>query len=145
MPKTTTFQSQIQRLQKRLALLPSVAESAVLEVMDKESELLEDLNKKQLRKGLRSDNSEITPYYRNISYKGRRKPVDLKQTGAFYESITVTVTDNSVVYDATNNKTETLQAKYGVKILGLSEDNKRLFFQRMTPNINKILLNYLIS
>jgi hypothetical protein len=145
MPKITTFQSQIQRLNKRLALLPSVAESAVLEVMDKQSELLEDLNKKQLRKGLRSDDSEITPYYRNISYKGRRKPVDLKQTGAFYESITVTVTDNSVIYDATNNKTETLQAKYGIKILGLSEDNKKLFFQRMKPNINKILLNYLTS
>jgi hypothetical protein len=145
MPKTTTFQTRIQQLRKRLIQLPTVAESAVLEVMDKESDLLEDLNKKQLRAGLRSDDSEITPYYRNISYKGRRKPVDLRNTGAFYASITVTVLDNSVEYDATNSKTAELQAKYGKKILGLSEGNKKLFFQRMIPNINKILLDYLTS
>jgi hypothetical protein len=105
--------------------------------------LLEDLNKKQLRKGLRSDDTEINPYYRNIAYKGRLKPVDLRNTGAFYESITVTVLDNSLEYDATNSKTVELQTKYGTKILGLSQGNKKIFFDRMIPIINKDLLNYL--
>lgn len=145
MPKKSTFQISLQRLSKRLLQLPTVAESAVFEVIDKNSELLEDFNRKQLRKGLRSDDTEITPYYRNILYKGRLKPVDLRNTGAFYQSITVTVLDDSVEFDATNFKTTELQAKYGKKVLGLSENNKSLFFERMTPNINKILLNYLLS
>lgn len=145
MPKITTLQDNIRRLNKRLKLLPTVAESVVFAVIDKESELLEDFNKKQLRQGLRSDGSEITPYYRNILYKGRIKPVDLRNTGAFYESITVTVLDNSVEYNATDSKTEELQAKYGTKILGLSSENKRLFFKRMIPIINKDILDYLKS
>lgn len=145
MPKTTTFQTDIQRLQRRFQSLAVVAESTVFKVIDENSELLEDFNKKQLRKGLRSDDTEITPYYRNITYKGRLKPVDLRNTGAFYESITVTVQDNSVDFDATNNKTAELQTKYGEKILGLSENNKNVFFDRVKPNINKILFEYLKS
>jgi hypothetical protein len=69
--------------------------------------------------------------------------VDLRNTGAFYQSITVEVTDDTVEIDAKDSKTEKLQTKYGKLILGLTIDNKRLFLQRMTPQINERLHTWL--
>ncbi len=53
------------------------------------------------------------------------------------------VTDDTVEIDAKDSKTEKLQTKYGKLILGLTIDNKRLFLQRMTPQINERLHTWL--
>ncbi len=139
----TTFQKYLQAFGQKIKILPNVAEATVLDVIDSNSTILENLNRKQLRQGIRSDGTEIKPYYRNILYKGRLRPVDLRNTGAFYQSITVEVTDDTVEIDAKDSKTEKLQAKYGKLILGLTIDNKRLFLQRMTLQINERLYTWL--
>lgn len=141
--KTTDFQKYLRNLQKKTKLLPSVAESTVLDVIDKNSRVLEDFNRKQLRQGIRADGTEIKPYYRNILYKGRLRPVDLRRTGDFYRSIDVEVTDDTVEITATDRKTEQLQAKYGKLILGLTVDNKRLFIDRTKPEINQRIYTWL--
>jgi hypothetical protein len=139
----TTFQKYLQTFGQKIKILPNVAEATVLDVIDSNSTILENLNRKQLREGIRADGTEIKPYYRNILYKGRLRPVDLRNTGAFYQSITVEVTDDTVEIDAKDSKTEKLQTKYGKLILGLTIDNKRLFLQRMTPQINERLHTWL--
>lgn len=141
--KQTSLQIALKKLQDKLKFLPAVAESTLFVEIDKNKELIASLNRKQLRAGLRADDTEIKPYYRNLIYKGKLRPVDLKNTGAFYDSIQVTVLDDGIEIDATDSKTQELQAKYGKKILGLSVDNKRLLLYRLIPNVNANLIKWL--
>lgn len=48
---------------------------------------IEQTNRERLERGKRKDNSAVRPAYKNIKYKGRRTPVDLKLSGDFHRSI----------------------------------------------------------
>ena len=87
----------------------------------KNEDFVLQLNKDQLQRGERNDNTEITPYYRNFAYKNRFSPVDLRLTGAFYKSFKIKYTDKGFYIFATDVKTGKLLAKYGEDVLGLTE------------------------
>lgn len=91
-------------------------------IMEHENEIT-DLNTEQLNQGLRSDGTD-TGEYRNINYKGRLRPVDLYDTGAFHKSASVELYKTAFDIVFKDPKTEMLMAKYGDTIAGLTEQNK---------------------
>lgn len=103
------------------------------EVIEENRPLLEDMNALQLKEGLRSDGSDITPFYTPFTIQLKQEkgqPTDrvtLYDTGAFWEGIHAQVSGNILEFIGTDSKTAELEEKYGEKILGLSEDNKSEF------------------
>lgn len=96
-----------------------------------ETEILE-INKEQLQEGKNSDNEPVG-FYRSVGYalyKNKRNPkagygtVDLKDTGDFYRSFTLTINGNVYTISATDSKMPELVSKYSPKIFGFMEENK---------------------
>lgn len=83
-------------------------------------EFVVELNRQQLRKGIKADDTEVTPYYANIKYKGRRKPVDLYLKGDFYRSFRVVLGNDGFYIEARDYKSEMLLKKYGAEVLGIN-------------------------
>lgn len=105
------------------------------EVIEENRPLLEDMNTFQLRRGIRADGSDITPFYTPFTVqikqeKGQQSDrVTLRDTGDFWESITAKAFGNTLEFTATDPKTEELQEKYGENIIGLTAENKSYFVQ----------------
>jgi hypothetical protein len=100
-------------------------------------DLMLDENRRQLEDSLRPDGSDIMPEYGEVyaEYKGFVKP-DLRDTGAFYESLTLEHNEESVWVTSTDWKwlypipptwlphhgvDESLQERYG-EVLGVSKE-----------------------
>jgi hypothetical protein len=88
--------------------------------------------------------------YRNLSYAGRKqlinpKPgfgnVDLKLKGAFQKGIRITVGNDSVGFDSTDEKAPELKQKYGEdNIFGLNKGNASDYsLQTMGPAATKLI------
>lgn len=111
----------------------------------KQYRFLETLNREQLFKGKRADDTDIAPPYtsRTIQIKkAKSQPTDrvtLKNTGAFYSSIRANVQANSVKINATDNKMEKLQTKYKKEIIGITLSNRQLVAIRLAPDIAKYI------
>ena len=109
----------------------------------KNERLITDLNKDQLRKGLRSDNSKVGPAYAIYEYKLRYNPVDLLLHGDFYDSFYIDYDSEGFAIFATDWKTPKLTKKYGDLIFGLTENSLSLMrndlFLFMQKEIYKIL------
>lgn len=77
----------------------------------------------------------------------KRQPIDrvtLKDTGAFYESITVIATDKEVIIETSIEYAKWLVNRYGKEILGIQDVFLKDFYNRyITPEleseINKII------
>jgi len=91
------------------------------------------LQQEQMKSGLREDgkpiyNVKTGSYTYSPSYakkKGKSKPIDLYDTGAFQGDIFLHVDDaTKFVVDSADSKSGKLQENYGTKIFGLDEDNK---------------------
>ncbi len=80
--------------------------------------LLLDLATDQLDRGTDQEGSNLGTYA-NIAYKGRLRPVDLKDTGAFRRSFDLKNRGKVLSVTASDEKTDKLQDKYGDDILGL--------------------------
>ena len=107
------------------------------DMIDLELEKLEkkivQLNQSQIRRGERSDGSDIKPDYEDITVvlkekAGTQTPgepfaVNLYDTGAFYAGFQVLITNNQVIIDSSDSKSDDLQDKYGEKIFGLQKEN----------------------
>jgi len=99
----------------------------------REQEFIENLNREQLSKGKRSDGSSLPPYRKNNpsktfgnfnASKSAGEPIKLLDTGQFYKSIDVKVTDNAFLMTGDTQKAETdLAERYGNNILGLSSES----------------------
>ena len=113
------IQDSVQELITKLEKIKSYEFAKAYVIKNEESVL--ELNKDQLQRGERSDNTEIDPYYKVFSYKNRLSPVDLRLTGAFYRSFKIKYTDKGFYIYATDRKTGKLLAKYGEDVLGLTE------------------------
>lgn len=87
-------------------------------------EIISDQVTNQLNKGF-DGNGEDLGEYANYAYKNRWKPVDLKLTGAFHESIKPKTYPDYFEMTASDPKTEELTQKYGDAILNLSEEGVR--------------------
>ncbi|MBD2705515.1 hypothetical protein IC229_33195 [Spirosoma sp. BT702] len=105
----------------RLYALP--VESIATVAVERHEDEITEFNREQLDKGLDSDGRSLGSYA-SRKYKGRLRPVDLLDTGAFRGSFNVDAQTGGFVVDATDSKTQKLTAKYGKAILGVSDENK---------------------
>lgn len=95
-------------------------------------DVLVDLNTSQLMKGIRSDGTSLGNYKSKdyANFKRTLNPngvVDLKLTGAFHESFYVRKSEFPIVIDAKDKKRNELVNKYGEKLFGLTQINKKVF------------------
>jgi len=95
---------------------------AINDAVKEHNNEISDLNTEQLNKGQKADGG-TTGDYASISYKGRLRPVDLYDTGAFHKSIKANPFGKAFEMKATDEKTEMLQDRYGDDILGLTDEN----------------------
>lgn len=103
-------------LRRRLeAIQPA---KAFTESVESQETLLLDLATDELDKG-RDMNGGDLGEYANIAYKGRLRPVDLKDTGDFRRSFELDVKGGRIEVDATDVKTVKLTDRYGDDIVGL--------------------------
>lgn len=100
-------------------------EQRVLDIVQAEKQQVVDLNKSQL---LNSEDSEGAPLgtYASIAYANKKgkAEVDLKDTGAFYESIFINTEKFPILFGATDKKTGNLVERYGKDIFGLTKSNQ---------------------
>jgi len=123
----------LERLQPEYAL-----QQAILE--NKESILR--LNDKQLDKGIDAKGDDLGQY-KNFKYKGRFRPVDLKQTNEFRSEEDIVVDDRSMLFVDPNWKTDQLMNRYGEDIIGLTDDSEAEAAQLLTPSVIQKLENQL--
>lgn len=106
---------------------------------------METLNREQLFKGKRSDDTDIEPDYTPLTIKikkAKSQPTDrvtLKNTGAFYSSIKAKVQADSVKINATDSKTIKLETKYKKEIIGITLSNRKLIASRLAPDMAKYI------
>lgn len=113
------------------------------------NDLVVKLQQEQLYSGVRSDNSEITPPYTSFTEQTKIRKgqpfdrVTLKDTGAFYESINLSITKQFAEIFATDPKTNDLQEKYGENILGLTPENieilRKEFYEYLMTKLRQTL------
>lgn len=123
----------LERLQPEYAV-----QQAILE--NKESILL--LNDKQLDQGIDAKGDDLGSY-KNFKYKGRFRPIDLKQTGEFRGEEDIIVDDQSMLFVDPNVKTDQLMNRYGEDIIGLTDDNEFAAAQLLAPSVIQHLENQL--
>jgi hypothetical protein len=88
------------------------------------------LNQGQMSLGKRSDGTEITPSYSDLTImlkdeKGQEtRWVTLRDTGSFWGDMFVDVNASSYSLSSVDEKTDKLRKKYGDKIFGLSKESK---------------------
>ena len=92
--------------------------TAIDYAVSKNKEQLEDLNTLQLDTGADTEGKSLGNY-RNIAYKGRLNPVDLKDTGAFRKGLKVKSVKGVIEMDSTDTKTVKLTERYGDNIVGI--------------------------
>ena len=104
---------------------------------------ISDLNREQLNKGLTANGRDLGEY-RNFGYKGRLRPVDLRDTGAFQEKIFAVPFQDKLELIGTDEKTDKLQDKYGDDIIGLSDEaldhTKELIKEDMILDVRNAIL-----
>ena len=113
---------------------------SVLEELDG---FMADLNREQLaKKGVNSDGSDIRPEYSGVTEILKRSKsgtagitshVTLFDTGDFHKSIFAEIFPDEVIMDATDSKLFDLEAKYGDKILGLTDESIKKVREKFNP------------
>ena len=108
-------------------------------------ELIEKLNKQQLQEGLNSDSNIIGLYSNRTERinpdKKAGTPYTLEDTGEFYDSFKVTADGEGVNIDAQRRfKTKNIFEKYGIDILGLTEENHNEIIEYLIPIIQEAIL-----
>jgi hypothetical protein len=117
---------ELSRRLKTFDLLQEVQDA----VADTSSDII-TLNQGQMSLGVRSDGTEITPTYSDLTImlkdeKGQEtRWVTLHDTGAFWSDMFVDVGNNSYEVGSADAKAAKLEKKYGKKIFGLTKESKR--------------------
>jgi hypothetical protein len=119
-------------------------------IRDKMIELNTDLQLYEF--GIDSNGDEIGNYSNftvqiKQSKNQRFDHITLKDTGRFYESFTVDVTVNDIIFDAEDSQfyDVPLFEVYGVDVLGLTPENMEYIKDTILNNYLKILTNELFS
>lgn len=107
------------------------------------------LNREQMMAGVTSEEKPIVPAYSPYTRRLKRMAgqpddrVTLFSTGAFQDGMFTRVEGDSLVTGSTDSKTDSLTAKYGESIFGLTETNeaklKHMSLERITARIRSIL------
>jgi hypothetical protein len=118
------------------------------------SELIIELNtEKQLYdEGVDSLGFKIEPEYTSLTKRikrGKGQPTDrvtLKDTGKMYKTWTVKLVGNTISIDANLVKDGfDLEEKYGVNIIGLTDENLQVFIEAVKKDFAKELLSQILK
>lgn len=116
---------EMQRRLKGFELMHEVQEA----IIETSSDMIV-LNQGQMSLGKRSDGTEITPTYSDLTImlkdeKGQESRwVTLKDTGSFWSDMFVDVGNGSYEVGSSDAKAQSLEKKYGKKIFGLTKESK---------------------
>jgi len=102
----------------------------------------EELNREQLEKGQRSDNTFL-PNYSNNSENQKRgragEPIKLFDTGDFYKGMDAVATNTGARIENRDSKDNKLSDNYGENIKGLSEESiQKVKFRFRAYGLNKV-------
>lgn len=109
------------------------------QIIEANAEKIEELNLQQLYDGKDADGNDITPEYAESTKRIKRKKgqptnrVTLNDKGDFYQGIKLKKVQNIYELVGTDSKSKILEAKYGDRIIDLSEESKGVL-------VNEILL-----
>lgn len=111
---------------------------SIVKSVDNNTNVVENIIREQMLSGIREDDSEIVPSYRNdtyAKYKYNLHPLNggmlnitprwmftpnLIDTGDFHRGIKATVKNERISIESIDSKSESLEKKYTSKIFGLS-------------------------
>lgn len=124
-------------------------ESAIEDAFRETEDAYADQNAAQMFEGLRSDETEITPDYTDLTIQIKEEkgqPTDrvtLKDTGAFYKGLYADLQGTTIIVASSDSKSEKLEEKYGKTIFTLDPDHKREyifgpFLQALLPKLPTI-------
>lgn len=109
-------------------------EYAVQDAILENKEAILQLNDKQLDKGIDARGADLGSY-KNFKYKGRFRPIDLKQTGEFRGEEDIVVDETQMLFVDPNAKTDSLMNRYGEDILGLTDQSEAEAGRLLTPAV----------
>lgn len=102
------------------------------------SDIMADMNRKQLRAGKKANGQEM-PEYSNVSKDLFNKPdggIQLFDTGSFHKSIQVDIGNDEFEFIA--DDIHDLEKRYGNEIYGITQENKDIYAERtVLPLIQK--------
>lgn len=133
---------------KRFLTLPE--SEWMQEIVNDNSEQIEDLNTGQLDQGMDSEGQLITPFYTPFTVqikkaKGQEADfVTLKDTGAFRKSFKTDVFADRFQIDATDSKRDELVEKYSKEIFGLTEESQDDLRALFKDELEEKIRNYLL-
>lgn len=122
-------------LQRNVERVITNFDNLVLDSAMAHSEVIADLNVKQLEDGKRIDGNNIIPEYQSDLYAKAKKAIgakptigtpDLKLTGSFHSGIYADRKGNYIYTYSSDEKADKLNSKYR-KIFGLTFDSKVYF------------------
>ena len=88
--------------------------------IEKNDEVLFDLNRDQLDRGL-DDQDKSLGQYKNYNYKKRWAPVDLKRYNNFRGKLTLVTTDTETQMFSQDGKAAVLEKRWGKGIIGVAK------------------------
>lgn len=114
------------------------------EAINDTAEAYTNLQREQLFSGENEKGEKILPEYaaRTIAIKNKKgQPTDrvtLKDTGAFYRDMFIDARKDEYIIDSADEKSASLQKKYGVEIFGLNEQNQTAYVEN---NLEPVFLD----
>lgn len=119
----------------------------IAEIIEENKERIADMNRANLDEGRRADGSSLPNYSPgSVAKFGKRPgPMTLEKTGAFKRRITVKANQTFAEIIGLDSKTGMLQARYGLDITGVSDDDLEVIkWEIVLPGLQeKILQRYL--
>lgn len=133
----------LERLNTSGILFKAMSENPIL------SKLAIQLNQEnQLQHGLTANDGFLGNYSKaSVEVFGKSPgPIQLKDTGAFYDSFHVVLSEDGFIINADGEKDgENLFVKYGQDITGLDETSLAIFRSRLIPYVRKIIINEILK
>lgn len=112
------------KLEELIRRLRAIDANSILDeaIMENRDDIVE-LNKEQLEMGLRSDGSSMPDYSRTSvnAFNKPAGPIQLYDTGDFYDGFFATDKGQSIAISSTDEKTGLLKRKYTSEIFGLTQ------------------------
>jgi hypothetical protein len=114
---------------------------AAKQSIQKNAEIISDLQATQLFKGQKRDGSYLPDYSENsVAIFGKPDgPIRLNDTGDFYKGFTLSINETGFVQYSKDDKNDMLIKKYGKNIFGLNKEHR----SEGIPYIRKSIFEFL--
>lgn len=125
-------------------LLVKIADAmpaVVADLAEEHADLMADMNREQLKEGIRSDGSKISPPYTPFTIRMKQKKgqpttkVTLFDEGNFHAALKGKKQADGILLESDDWKREQLKEKYGNKIEGLTDENLEKLRIMLYPRI----------